>query len=140
MSAPLYNRAILALAVENALYPPLADAPLTGVQRSMLCGSSVGLDLALNRQGQIAQLGMSVTACALGQASATLFARHALGLDHAAIRQARDQLLAWLGGANDAPLWPDFEILAGVKDYPARHKAIMLPFDVAVTILEGAAC
>lgn len=140
MSAPLYNRAILALAVENALYPSLEGARLTGLQRSAVCGSSVELDLVLNCQAQIAKLGMTVTACALGQASATLFARHAIGLDHAIARHARDQLLAWLGGEDDAPHWPDFEILAAVKDYPARHSAIMLPFNVAVTILDGAAC
>ena len=139
MAPPLYNRAILALAVENALYPPLENAPLTGLQRSMLCGSRVGLDLVLNRQGQIAKLGLSVTACALGQASATLFARHAIGQDHAAMRHARDQLLAWLSDAEDAPLWPEFEILAAVKDYPARHSAVLLPFDVAVMTLDGAA-
>lgn len=139
MSAPLYNRAILALAVENSLYPPLENAPLSGTQRSAVCGSSVGLDLALDNQGRIAQLGMKVMACALGQASATLFARHAIGLDHAHARAARDQLRAWLSGADDAPAWPDFEILAAVKAYPARHSAVLLPFDVAAATLEGAA-
>lgn len=138
VSAPLYNRDILALAVENAQYPPLTDADLHGSQRSAICGSRVGLDLCLDDWGRIIKLGMKVEACALGQASASLFARHALGLDEAAMRQSRDQLWGWLRGEADGPSWPEFSVLAAVKDYPARHSAVMLPFDVAVLTLDHA--
>ncbi|MCC2602578.1 iron-sulfur cluster assembly scaffold protein [Sphingopyxis yananensis] len=139
MSAPLYNRQILMLAVENAQYPPLTGAHLHGVLRSSICGSQISMDVDLDAEGQICDLGMAVQACALGQASASLFARHAKGRGHDDISAARDQLLAWLRGEHAAPLWPDFAQLAAVKDYPARHSAVMLPFDVAVMVLDGAA-
>lgn len=139
MSAPLYNRQILMLAVENAHYPPLPDARFHGMLRSMVCGSQISLDVQLDAAARISAIGMQVQACALGQASASLFARHAKGLDHSQLRAARDQLLGWLQGEDDDPAWPDFEILAAVKDYPARHSAVMLPFDVAVMITDGAA-
>lgn len=134
VSAPLYNRHILALAVENAAFPPLENAPLRGALRSAICGSHVHLDLILGSDGAIQQLGMAVQACALGQAAATLLARHATGLDHTALRAARDQLERWLRGEEQAPTWPDFGALLAVKDYPARHSAVLLPFDVAVML------
>jgi NifU-like protein involved in Fe-S cluster formation len=138
VSAPLYNRQILALAVENAFYPSLEKARLSGMLRSMVCGSQVHLDMEINSSGAVSALGMEVQACALGQASATLFARHAKGLDYPALRAARDQLLAWLRGQDDAPAWPEFDALMAVKDYPARHSAVLLPFDTAVMLLDGA--
>jgi NifU-like protein involved in Fe-S cluster formation len=138
MSAPLYNRQILMLAVENAQYPPLKDARLHGLLRSTICGSQISMDLELDADARIMAVGMSVQACALGQASASLFARHALGRSHADVRAAREQLLAWFKGDEDAPTWPDFAQLAAVKDYPARHSAVVLPFDVAVMMTDGA--
>lgn len=138
MGALLYNRQILALAVENGQYPPLDDAPLHGKLRSMICGSQISMGVTLDAAGRISKLGMMVEACALGQASASLFARHAKGLNHADLRAASDQLRSWLTGGDDAPHWPDFAILASVKDYPARHSAILLPFDVAVKVTDSA--
>jgi NifU-like protein involved in Fe-S cluster formation len=138
MSAPLYNRQILMLAVENAQYPPLKDARMHGLLRSTICGSQISMDVELDANARICGVGMTVQACALGQASASLFARHAKGRSHGDIRAARDQLLAWLKGDDDAPAWPDFALLAAVKDYPARHSAVVLPFDVAVMITDGA--
>ena len=31
--------------------------------------------------------------------------------------------------------WPGFDLLAAARDYPARHGAILLPFDAAVAAL-----
>lgn len=138
MGGPLYNRQILMLAVENAQYPPRPDARLHGALRSTVCGSQIDLDIEVDAKARIAQLGMQVQACALGQASASLFARHAKGRDHAGLRAARDQLRSWLDGKEEAPAWPDFQILSAVKDYPARHSAVLLPFDVAVMLTDGA--
>lgn len=139
MAAPLYNRAILALAVENSEYPALQNASLSGMLRSTLCGSKVSLDMEIGPDRRIAELGMKVEACALGQASATLFARHAAGRTHDDLRAGRDQLAAWLRGEDETPAWPEFAALAAVKDYPARHAAILLPFDVAVMLTDGTA-
>lgn len=136
-AAPLYNRHILALAAEALKYPPLEKARLSGALRSRTCGSQAALTMNVDKRGGIAQLGLDVKACALGQAAAALLARHAIGLDYAAMRAARDQLLAWLGGQDDAPAWPEFEALVAVKDFPARHNAILLPFDAAVMLLDG---
>ncbi|HRE36678.1 MAG TPA: iron-sulfur cluster assembly scaffold protein, partial [Sphingopyxis terrae] len=75
MSAPLYNRDILALAVANADYPPLPEARHHISARAQLCGSAIILDLDADESGRVTKVGLHVEACALGQASAALVAR-----------------------------------------------------------------
>ena len=139
MSAPLYNRDILALAVATADYPPRPDARRRASLRAPLCGSAIALDLDADAAGRVTAVGLDVQACALGQASAALLARHAPGCDLAAIRAARDAIAGWFAGGDAAPDWPGFDLLAPARGYPARHGAILLPFDAAIAALEGAA-
>lgn len=136
MSAPLYNRDILALAVATADYLPLADAHYRASKRAPLCGSAIILDLDTDDAGRVTRVGMHVEACALGQASAALLARHAPGLGLAEIRAARGAIAGWFAGEGDRPDWPGFDLLAPARDYPARHGAILLPFDAAIAALE----
>lgn len=139
MSAPLYNRDILALAVATADYLPLADARHRVSKRAPLCGSAIILDLDTDDAGRVTRVGMHVEACALGQASAALLARHAPGLGLADIRAARGAIAGWFAGAGERPDWPGFDLLAPARDYPARHGAILLPFDAAIAALEDQA-
>jgi len=139
MSAPLYNRNILALAVATADYLPLADARYRASKRAPLCGSAIILDLDTDDGGSVTRVGMHVEACALGQASAALLARHAPGLGLAEIRAARDDIAGWFAGEGERPDWPGFDLLAPARDYPARYGAILLPFDAAIAALENRA-
>ena len=134
MSAPLYNRDILALAVANADYP-LLDAGQRASLRAPLCGSRIIVDVDADAAGTVRAVGLHVEACALGQASAALLARHAPGHGVADIRAARDAIAGWFAGGDAAPGWPGFDLLAPARDYPARHGAILLPFDAAVAAL-----
>ena len=136
MSAPLYNRDILALAVATAEYLPIADARHRVSKRAPLCGSAIILDLDTDEAGRVTRVGMHVEACALGQASAALLARHALGLGLTELRAARDGIASWFAGADAQPDWPGFDLLAPAQGYPARHGAILLPFDAAIAALE----
>src|SRR5690606_17201309 len=79
MSAPLYNRDILALAVATADYPLPAKPRRRASLRAPLCGSRIIVDLDADKEGRITAVGLHVEACALGQASAALLARHAPG-------------------------------------------------------------
>lgn len=139
MSAPLYNRDILALAVATADYPPRPDAVHRASRRAPLCGSAILLDLDTDAAGCVTDVGLHVEACALGQASAALLARHAPGRGLSDIRAARDAIAGWFAGGDAAPGWPGFYLLAPARDYPARHGAILLPFDAAIAALEGTA-
>lgn len=136
MSAPLYNRDILSLAVATADFPPLDAAHHRVSARAPLCGSAIILDLDDDAAGRVTKIGLHVEACALGQASAALLARHAPGRGLTEIRAARDAMAAWFKGADDVPDWPGFDLLAPARDYPARHGAILLPFDAAIAALE----
>jgi NifU-like protein involved in Fe-S cluster formation len=136
MSAPLYNRDILALAVATAEYLPLPEARHHASLRAPLCGSRILLDLDTDDAGLVTAVGMHVEACALGQASASLLARHAAGKGLDDIRAARAAIAGWFGGEGERPDWPGFDLLAPAKDYPARHGAILLPFDAAIAALE----
>ncbi|WP_338426319.1 iron-sulfur cluster assembly scaffold protein [Sphingopyxis kveilinensis] len=136
MSAPLYNRDILALAIATADYLPNPEAQFRTSKRAPLCGSAIILDLDTDEGGRVARVGLHVEACALGQASAALLARHAPGRSLADLRQARDGIAGWFAGTGEQPDWPGFDLLAPARDYPARHGAILLPFDAAIAALE----
>ena len=135
MSGALYNRDILALAVGSVDFPSREEARHRVSARAPLCGSAILLDIDADDDGRVTGVGMHVEACALGQASATLFARHAPGRSLAEIRAARDAIAGWFAGEGDLPDWPGFDLLAPARDYPARQGAILLPFDAAVATL-----
>lgn len=138
MNAPLYNRDILALAVATVDYPPNPAARRHARARAPLCGSAIILDLDTDADGCVTSVGMHVEACALGQASAALLARHAPGRSLAQINAARAAIAGWFAGDGAMPDWPGFDLLAPARDYPARHGAILLPFDAVVAAFEGA--
>ena len=131
----LYSPTILGLAVELARYPLDTDLPYIGHARSQSCGSSLSLSLDLDDNDTIRAVRMQVSACAIGQASAAIFARHALGLDEGAIGQARAAIAHWLEGKGSTPNWPDIDLIASAREYPARHGAMLLPWKAAEVAL-----
>ncbi|WP_257548042.1 iron-sulfur cluster assembly scaffold protein [Sphingopyxis sp. DBS4] len=136
MSGALYNRDILALAVGSVDFPPREGARHRISMRAPLCGSAIILDVDADDRGRVSGIGMHVEACALGQASATLLARHAVGKTLTELRAARNAIASWFAGEGGSPEWPGFDLLAAAQAYPARHGAILLPFDAAVAALE----
>ncbi len=128
MNAPLYNTEILRLAA--ATPTTRLDAPMASVERrSPVCGSRVTVDVNLDGEGRVREIGMLVRACALGQASSTLFARHAPGLAPEALVAARDALTAWLAGTAPMPDWPGIDIFTPALPHSARHASIRLAFE-----------
>ena len=133
MNAPLYDTALLRLAATIPHLGRLQAPHGTAEKRSPVCGSRVIVDVKLDSDGRIAALGLEVSACALGQASANLMASHAIGRSSQELADARDALAAWLAGErNDPGSWPGLDQLARARSHPGRHGAIRLPFE-AVT-------
>lgn len=131
MKAPLYNLEILRLAASTAGHARL-DAPMASVEkRSPVCGSRVTVDVTLDPEGRVAQLGMLVHACALGQASSALMAAHAEGRRADELAEARDQLAAWLAGEGPVPEWPGLDVFEPALPHRARHPSIRLAFEAA---------
>lgn len=131
----LYTPEMLAAATELASYPWDEALPLRGHARSPACGSSIALALALDGQGRIGALGIRPHACAVGQAAASLFVRHAAGLGRTEVAAARKAIAAWLEGEGGTPDWPGIDLLAPARAYPARHAAILLAWDAALGAL-----
>ncbi len=129
MNAPLYNKDILRLAASIPHHQRLADPQASVEKRSPTCGSRVTADVRM-ADGRIAELGLDVKACALGQASASLMAAQAIGLTAAELADARDRLTAYLAGESEAlDFWPGLAVLAPARGYPAPHASIRLGFE-----------
>lgn len=130
MSAALYNTQILKLATSIPHQVRLAQPQGTSERRSPICGSRVTVDVVLDGEGRIAELGQEVRACALGQASASLMGAHALGCRLGELEEARDALTAFLAGTRDDPGdWPGLDIFGPARAHSARHASIRLAFE-----------
>lgn len=128
MAAPLYNTEILRLAASTPtrrLATPMASVE----KRSPVCGSRVTVDVETDADGRVTDIGMLVRACALGQASSTLFARHAVGRSPEELAVARDALTRWLAGEGAMPDWPGIGIFEPALPHTARHPSIRLAFE-----------
>jgi len=134
-AAKLYSPALLGLATELAAFPLDDTLPLRAEARSRSCGSVITLGLALAENGHIRQIGMTVSACAIGQASAALLARSALGADPATIVDTTSTLASWLTGESGLPDWPGLDVLSPALPHPGRHGALLLPWKAACEAL-----
>ena len=73
----------------------LAAPGATAKAHSKLCGSTVIVDLVM-ADGQVVDFAHDVKACALGQAAASIMARHVIGSTGPELRALRDQVRAML--------------------------------------------
>jgi NifU-like protein involved in Fe-S cluster formation len=139
MSAPLYNAEILRLAATIPHHERLPEPMATAEKRSPICGSRVTIDVAVDDEGRVSEVGLLVRACALGQASSSLLASNILGRTPAELAATRDALTAWLAREGDAPDWPGMDIFTPALDYTARHPSIRLAFEAAAEAADTAA-
>jgi NifU-like protein involved in Fe-S cluster formation len=138
MNAPLYNAELLRLATGNPHEERLTDPMGSAERRSPLCGSRIAVDIDLDATGRVSAIGMQVSACAYGQASATLLARDAIGRSQQELTAARDAIARWLAGEGAMPDWPGLAALAAVVPHSARHGAVRIPFEAAVDAVAAA--
>lgn len=126
----LYSREILRRTTQLQHVGHLANPQATADKVAKLCGSTIHIEL--NMDGDvITDFAQQVQACALGQASAAILSQHVVGATADEILTARDALRHLLKGeAADFPeRFADLQILASVKDYPARHASTMLALE-----------
>jgi NifU-like protein involved in Fe-S cluster formation len=119
----------------------LAHPDATAVGHSRLCGSKVTVDVNM-KDGVVSDFGHEVKACALGQASSSIMARHVVGSTPNELRQIRDQMHKMLKEEGPPPTgkWADLEALLPVREFKARHASTLLTFDAvvdAVNQIEG---
>jgi NifU-like protein involved in Fe-S cluster formation len=132
----IYNRQVLELAANIPRLGRLSAPDATAKAHSRLCGSTVIVDLAV-KDGRVVDFAHDVKACALGQASSSLMARHVIGAtaeELFALRDAMTQMLKANGPAPDGK-WADFAVLEPVRAYRARHASTLLTFDAVADAL-----
>jgi NifU-like protein involved in Fe-S cluster formation len=129
----IYNRQILGFAADIPRLQRLAHPDATAVAVSRLCGSKVTVDVAV-KEGVVSDFGQEVKACALGQASSSIMARHVVGSTPDELRAVRDQMYKMLKEEGPAPTgkWAELEALLPVRDFKARHASTLLTFDAVV--------
>lgn len=144
MLTEIYNRQILELAGNIPRQGRLPAPDASAKAHSKLCGSTVIVDVVM-ADGKVVDFAHDVKACALGQASASIMARHVLGSTAAELRDLRDRVRAmlkenaappnenWAGGK-----WADIAVLEPVRDYRARHASTLLTFEATLDAVDQA--
>ncbi|OHV81477.1 iron-sulfur cluster assembly scaffold protein [Rhizobium sp. LCM 4573] len=133
----IYNSKILEFAGNITRSGTLPDADAVSEKHSKLCGSKVRVYLTM-RDGTVTDFAHEVRACALGQASSSIMARHVIGATAEELRKARQDMLAMLKEDGEGPggRFEDMRYLRPVKDYKARHASTMLTFDAVVDAID----
>lgn len=129
----IYNRRILELAGNIPRVGRLKEPQASAKAHSKLCGSTVLVDLCM-QDGIVTDYAHEVKACALGQASSSIMARHIVGSNASELKSLRDIVRRMLkeNGSPPAGKWADIAVLEPVRGYKARHASTMLVFDAVV--------
>ncbi len=133
----VYNARIIELAGNIPRIGRLDAPDASATAHSKLCGSTVTVDLAMDR-GVVSDFAHEVRACALGQASSSIMAANVVGASAEELRAVRAQMLAMLKENGPAPTgrFAELKFLEPVRDYKARHASTMLTFDAVVEALD----
>ena len=133
----IYNTKILELAGNIPRQGRLPAPDASAKAHSKLCGSTIVVDVKM-ADGKVVDFAHDVKACALGQAAASLMARHVIGATGEDLRDLRETMETMLkrNGAPPAGRWADFAVLEPVRDYKARHASTLLTFQATVDAID----
>ena len=134
MSAELYSPAIMRLAADATGHGRLPDATGSATISNPLCGDRITVDVRAD-QGRITALAHEARACVLCQASASILAAQAKGLDAVALQS----LAARLSDAEALAQVAGFGDFAPVARHRSRLRCVTLPFEAAAAAVAAAA-
>ncbi len=129
----IYNKKIIELAGNIPRLGRLPTPDASATAHSKLCGSTVKVDLKMDGP-VVTDFAHEVKACALGQASSSIMARHVVGSTASELRDLRETVRKMLkeNGAPPQGKWADVGLLEPVRDFKARHASTLLTFDAVV--------
>jgi NifU-like protein involved in Fe-S cluster formation len=129
----VYNSKIIELAGNIPRLGRLDAPDASATAHSKLCGSTVTVDLKM-KGDEVTDFAHDVKACALGQASSSIMARHVIGAKAEELRDLRETVRRMLKENGSPPdgKWADIAVLEPVRDYKARHASTLLTFDAVV--------
>ena len=136
MSDPLYGKPLLRLAADAIGAGRLKEFDAEATSYNPACGDRISVTLRSDGSGHITALGHETHACVLTQASASILAAHAAGMDQPRLRALRDDVAGMLrGDGGIAAPFQDYEVLKPAAIYRNRHICILLPIDAALEAL-----
>ena len=129
----IYNARILEFAGNIPRIGQLDHPGASATAHSKLCGSTVTVHLAMEGD-VVSDFAHEVRACALGQATSSIMARHIVGAGADELRRLRETMLRMLKEDGPPPegRFADLRFLEPVRAYKARHASTMLTFDAVV--------
>lgn len=134
----LYSKDILRLAASLPHDDRIEAAHATASRRSPVCGSEIAADVRQGADGRIEALAFRARACALGQASAAALRTLGIGHEVAEIVATREALAAALSGSQGFETCrPELAVFEPARVHPARHSAILLPYDAVIAAIEA---
>ncbi len=133
----VYNRRILELAADIPRLGRLPSPHASATAHSRLCGSTVTVDLSMNGD-TVTDFAHEVKACALGQASSSIMARHVVGATAGELRGLRETVRRMLKENGPPPegTWSEVSVLEPVRGFKARHASTLLTFDAVVSAID----
>lgn len=139
MTSDLYSGRVLELAANIPHLGQLTFPQGRSLKVARLCGSTVSIDVAMDAD-IVREFAIEPKACALGQASASVLARHVIGMSRDDIVAVHDSFRAMLKDKGPPPsgLFWELRYLEAVADYPPRHASTLLAFEAAITAIDMA--
>jgi len=126
----IYTKTILRFASNIPNAERLKSPDVSVTKRTAVCGSSMTVDLNI-KNGKIEKIGLDIKACALGQASASIFAKNAIGLTLEEVQNLKNELIGFLktGDFQIKKPFDDYKYLDPARSVPYRHDSILLVLD-----------
>lgn len=128
MSDQLYQERIVALAKAKTGAGKLENPTRTVRRDNPLCGDRVILDVRLDGEGRVAEIGHQVRGCLLCQASASALSSTAIGRTAAGIAELRHDAERALGREPGETHEP-FDAFTPVAAHKSRQDCVLLPFE-----------
>src|SRR3954469_2768154 len=114
----VYNKRILELAGNIPRLGRLGEPTASATAHSKLCGSTVTVDVKMAGD-EVTDFAHNVKACALGQASSSIMARHVVGTKADDLRNLREPVRRSLKKTGAPPpldsKWADIAVLEPVR-------------------------
>lgn len=140
-SVKLYTPRLLALSTELARFPLDDRFAHRAEVRSRTCGSTIEIGVDVARDGTVERLGLTASACAIGQSSAAIMALAAQGRSANELVAMEALIQQWLDGGADQssplPDWPGFDALEPTLPHKGRHGALMLAWTAMAQALSS---
>lgn len=131
----LYQRAVLDHNKSPRYYGELVGATHTATGHNPICGDVVHVAFSLDGN-HVQAMQFTAQSCALCKASASIMCDAMQGQSIAAVQFMAIQFIKMLNG-EPISFGAEMDVLAAVKDFPARAKCVLLPWRTLKGALES---